>query len=216
MATEKLDTTVRQEQIAQATLELVAVGGLSKLSVAAVARHVGLVPSALYRHFKSKDEVLDAALRLIQDKLLGNIVAVREDNSDALAQLHKLLLRHVWLIQENRGIPQVIFSQDFYIDHPERRERVYRGIRSYLAEVAQIIRDGQRNDQISRRIDPDSAAVMFLGLIQPSAILWHMSDGDFDVSQQARRAWPLYRKAIENGEANLKGKRTIQQKGTTS
>lgn len=213
MATEKLNTNVRQDQIAQATLELVAVGGLGKLSVAAVAHQVGLVPSALYRHFKSKDEVLDAVLGMIQDKLIGNVQTVREDTSDALEQLHKLLLRHVRLIRENRGIPQVIFSQDFYIDHPQRRERVYRGIRRYLAEVAQIIRDGQQNDQISHQVDPDTAAVMFLGLIQPSAILWHMSDGDFDVSRQARRAWPLYRKAIENGEANINGKRTIQQKG---
>lgn len=73
MATEKLNTQVRKEQIAQAALELVAAGGLMKLSVAAVARRVGLVPSALYRHFKGKDEVLDAALGLIQDKLLGNV-----------------------------------------------------------------------------------------------------------------------------------------------
>jgi AcrR family transcriptional regulator len=216
MATQKLDTQVRREQIAQATLALVAEGGLSKLSVAAVAHEVGLVPSALYRHFKSKDEVLDAALELIQEKLLGNVAAVRDDTGEALEQLHGLLMRHVRLIQENRGIPQVIFSQDFYIDHPERRDRVYRGISSYLAEVARIILTGQRHGQIARDIDANTASVMFLGLIQPSAILWHMSDGDFDVSQQARRAWPLYRKAIENGEANPKGKKTIQQKGKKS
>ena len=196
MATEKLDTQVRQEQIARATLKLVADGGLGRLSVAAVAHEVGLVPSALYRHFKSKDEVLDAALELIQETLLGNVAAVRDETSEALEQLHSLLLRHVRLIQENRGIPQVIFSQDFYIDHPERRARVYRGIRSYLGAVARIIRMGQRHGQIARDVDPNTASVMFLGLIQPSAILWHMSDGDFDVMRYARQAWHLFRHAL--------------------
>ncbi len=203
MATEKLDTQVRQEQIAQATLELVAAGGLKKLSVAAVARRVGLVPSALYRHFKGKDEVLDATLGLIQDKLLDNVRAVAAETDDALEQLHGLLMRHVRMIRENRGIPQIIFSQDFYAGHPDRRGRVYRGIRSYLAEVARIVRDGQAAGRIGREVDPDTAAVVFLGLVQPSAILWHLSDGDFDVTRQAQKAWPLFLKAIQDGAATL-------------
>jgi AcrR family transcriptional regulator len=202
MAVEKLDTQVRKEQIAQATLELVAAGGLKKLNVAAVARRVGLVPSALYRHFKGKDEVLDATLGLIQDKLLDNVRAVGEETDDALEQLHGLLMRHVRMIRENRGIPQIIFSQDFYAGHPDRRGRVYRGIRSYLAEVARIVRDGREAGQVGQEVDAEAAAVMFLGLVQPSAILWHMSDGDFDVTRQAQRAWPLFLKAIQNGAAS--------------
>lgn len=202
MATARLDTQVRKEQIAQATLELVVAGGLKKLSVAAVARRVGLVPSALYRHFKGKEEVLDATLGLIQDKLLGNVRAVGEETDDAVEQLHGLLMRHVRMIRENRGIPQIIFSQDFYIDHPDRRGRVYRGIRSYLSEVARIIRQGQEAGQIGRHVDPDVASVMFLGLVQPSAILWHMSGGDFDVTRQAQRAWPLFQRAIQGGAAS--------------
>jgi len=214
MATEKLDTQVRKEQIAQAALELVATGGLKKLSVAAVARRVGLVPSALYRHFKGKDEVLDATIGLIQGKLLDNVRAVSKETDDTVEQLHGLLMRHVRMIRENRGIPQIIFSQDFYAGRPDRRARVYQGIRSYLAEVARIIRQGQEGRQIDREIDPEATAVMFLGLVQPSAILWHMSDGEFDVTRQAQRAWPLFVKAIQDGAKPPKGKCDLQQKGT--
>src|SRR5690554_4806585 len=150
---EKLDTQVRREQIAQATLELVAAGGLRKLSVAAVARRVGLVPSALYRHFKSKDEVLDATLELIQDKLLDNVRAGRGEADDVLEQLHGLLMRHVRMIRENRGIPQIIFSQDVYVGHPERRNQMYLGIRRYLVELAGIIRRGQEVGQVGPNVD---------------------------------------------------------------
>jgi len=201
MGTEKLNTEIRKEQIAQATLELVAAGGLKKLSVAAVARRVGLVPSALYRHFKGKEEVLDATLGLIQEKLLGNVKAISEETNDAVEQLRGLLMRHVRMIRENRGIPQIIFSQDFYIGHPDRRDRVYRGISTYLAEVARIIRRGQEAGQIRDDVDPETASVVFLGFVQPSAILWHMSDGDFDVTRQAQRAWPLFLRTIQNGVA---------------
>lgn len=196
MPAEKVATKVRREQIAQAALDLVATQGLKALSVGTVARRVGLTPSGIYRHFKSKDDVLDAVQELIQGRLMDNVNAVREHTQDAVEQLHQLLMRHVALIRQNQGIPRVIFSEDFYTDHPERRTRTYRSIRKYLDEVAAIIRQGQENTQIKADFAPETAAVMFLGLIQPSAILWHMSGGQFDVTRQAERAWPIFSKAI--------------------
>ena len=73
MAEEKLDTQVRRQQIAEAALELVANRGLRGLSVAAVARRVGLVPSGIYRHFKNKGEILDAVLDRVEARLLANV-----------------------------------------------------------------------------------------------------------------------------------------------
>lgn len=194
---EKTSTNVRREQIAQAALDLVASEGLQTLSIGAVARRVGLTPSGIYRHFKGKDEVLDAVQQLIQDRLTKNVEAVRQKTQDALEQLHQLLRRHVALIRQNQGIPRVVFSEDFYGERPERRTRTYRSIRKYLDEIATIIRQGQDSGRIRTDFAPETAAVMFLGLIQPSAILWHMSGGQFDVTRQAERAWPVFRKAIE-------------------
>jgi AcrR family transcriptional regulator len=195
--TEKRGTQVRQEQIARATLELAAIGGVKKVSIAAVARRVGIVPSALYRHFKSKEEMIEAVLDLIQQKLRDNAQAVQAQDVDPLEQLRRLLMLHAQLIRENRGIPQVIFSQDLYAGHPHRRRRMYEGIRNYLEQVAQIIAKAQAAGQADPKADPKVVATMFLGLIQPAAILWNLSDGDFDVTRQARAAWPLFCRALQ-------------------
>ncbi len=197
MATEKLDTQIRQEQIAQAALDLIAAHGLRKLSVAAVARRVGLVPSALYRHFKSKNDLLDATLALIRDRLLENVKVTCEETNDPVERLRRLLVRHIEMIRQNRGIPLVIFSQDMYQDQPRRKRVVYDSIRDYLDRIAEIVRDGQRQGLISPAVEPQVAAVMFLGLIQPAAILWHLSDGEFDVTRQAKKAWPWFCRAVQ-------------------
>ena len=75
MADAKLQTRIRREQIAEAALHLVAGEGVKRLSIAAVARRVGLVPSGIYRHFKSKDAMLDAVLELLDSKLQANVAA---------------------------------------------------------------------------------------------------------------------------------------------
>jgi AcrR family transcriptional regulator len=67
MRAAKLHTDIRQEQIVHAALNVVASHGLKGLTVQRVARQVGLAPSAMYRHFQRKDEVLTALfLGLIQ------------------------------------------------------------------------------------------------------------------------------------------------------
>ncbi len=199
MAAEKLQSRVRQEQIAQAALSVVANHGLKALSVGAVARRVGLVPSAIYRHFKNKDEVLDAAIDQIGWRLTENLAEVMRETRDPLERLHRLLLRHIEQIRENRAIPRIIFSEDAYSGHPERRSKILRIIRGYLASVAEIIREGQREGQVRPDLDPENLSLLFLGIFQPAGILWHLTDGGFDVTRHATRAWKVFVVAIRAG-----------------
>jgi AcrR family transcriptional regulator len=197
MALEKLSSEVRQEQYAEAALSLIATDGLKSLSVARVARRVGLVPSALYRHYPGKDALLDAVISLIRERLQTNVTRVLEQTPDAIERLRQLLMAHVRVIRENEGVLRVIFSDELHNGHPERRAQVWEMVAGYLKRVADIIAQGQQEGQIRQDIDPDTASVMFLGLIQPAAILWNLSGGKFDVTRHVQKAWPVFCGALK-------------------
>lgn len=193
---ERLDTDVRREQLAEAALELIAAHGLNHLSVARVARRVGLVPSAIYRHFAGKDDLLDAVIALIRERLHRNVEVAMEQAPDALDRLRHLLLAHVRVIRENKGILRLVFADELHRGQPESKARIYEMVDSYLKKVAAIVARGQQEGSIRQDLDPATAAVMFLGLIQPAAILWHLSGGEFDVTKQVQKAWPVFLSAI--------------------
>lgn len=195
MAAEKVQTQVRQEQIAQAALELVAQSGMGKLSVAGVAKRVGLTPSGIYRHYASKDQVLDAALELIHDRLIGNVRWVCAQEGGVLQRLESLLMRHARLVESNQGIARLIFSEELHSER-QRKGKVYRIIQDYLQRVADLIRSGQQDYTIRADLDPDAAALLFLGMVQPAALLWHVSDGRFKVVEHAEQSWRIFREAI--------------------
>jgi AcrR family transcriptional regulator len=196
MSAKKIETQIRQEQIVQAGLSLVAGQGLKGLSMAGVASKVGLVPSAIYRHFKNKDQMLDAILNLIRDKLMGNVRAICEETPYSLERLKRLLMRHSRLILENQGIPRIVFSEDVYNGRPERKTRMYEIVREHLDAVRDIVRQGQQEGIIRPEIDAGTVSVLFLGLIQPPMILWHLSAGKFDLTRQAEEAWKIFSRAI--------------------
>jgi AcrR family transcriptional regulator len=196
MRAKKTETQIRREQIAQAGLSLVASQGLKGLSMAGVASQVGLVASAIYRHFKNKDQMIDAILNLIRDKLMDNIKEVCDETPDSLERLERLLMRHTQLILENQGIPRIVFSEDVYNGRPQRKAKMHGIVKEHLDAVEDIVRQGQQEGMIRSDIDAVRVSVMFLGLIQPPMILWHLSEGKFDLIKQAEEAWRIFGSVI--------------------
>jgi AcrR family transcriptional regulator len=196
MSARKTDTEKRQEQITQAALDLINVQGVSGLSIAGIARRVGIVPSALYRHFTSKDAVLDAVLDLIQHRLLDNVTHVRKKVRDPLKQLKLLFSRHIAMLSENQAIPHVVFSDAVYNGQPGRKAKVAQIITSYLKEIETIIESGRQDGTIRKEVVPATAAVIFLGMIMPAVVLWNVSGGNFDMAAHERNAWPAYERSI--------------------
>ena len=196
MRAEKLDTEIRREQIAEAALNLVANSGLRRLSIAAVAKRVGLVPSGIYRHFPNKEAILAAVLDLLQQRLDDIVRAALAEADQPLDQLRAVLLRHVRFIREGRAIPRIIFSDEVHADHPQRKERLRRILGGYIEQLAGIIARGQELRQIRADIDPHTAALLFLGMVIPAGIFWQLSDGGFDVTRHAVKSWHLYREML--------------------
>lgn len=198
----KTKTDIRQEQIASAALELIGAGGLSSLSIAAIAERVGIVPSAVYRHYKKKEEVLDAVLELLRSRLLANAEAVRAETPDALERLRLLLVRHMTMLIDNPAFPHVIFAHFSHDDDELRRAALRNTMHAYLDEVTRIIEQGQAAGAIRGDIPPRTAAVMFIGLILPAAMLHRLSGGEFDAAGHVDTAWPVFLRGVEE---KLKG-----------
>lgn len=196
MALEKLDTEIRQEQIVEAALGLIAAHGVRRLSMAALARRVGLVPSALYRHFHSKQEILDAAILLVQRRGLEYVREVCASTPNALERLKLLLMRIIKMVRELQAMPRIVFSEGVSADRPDRRRQAYGMLKVVMGAIEGIMQEGQERGEIRKDIDAKTLAVMFWGMLPPAVILWHVSDGEFDVTRHAERSWELFREGI--------------------
>ena len=211
MRASKKDTEIRQEQIASAAIAMIAAEGVSALRIAGIAERVGIVPSGFYRHYKSKDDVLDAILGQLQNKLLGNVAAVRSESRHAPERLKRLMIRHVRLLAENHVIPQIVFSDSIYAGHSDRKDKVKGIVTAYVAEVRKIVVEGQRHGSLLRGVSPEAVAVMFLGMVLPTAVLRNVTRGRFDVTRYVEEAWPVFERGIvahPAGATNRKGGRS--------
>ena len=154
MADAKLQTRIRREQIAAAALQLVASEGVKRLSIAAVARRVGLVPSGIYRHFKSKDAMLDAVLDLLDAKLQANVEAAATKPPTRWGGCTTCSSATSALSAKDKHFPASFSPTRPWPRSPNARTRVRRIVGDYLAKWNAWSAKDSRQGHIDRQLRP--------------------------------------------------------------
>jgi len=198
---EKKGTEIRREEILGAALTLMANQGVRSMTIDRISRLVGIVPSAVYRHFHNKSEIIAAVLTMIVARMQHNVRDVGKENTNSLNAFRKLLMRQIRLVQEFMVIPHILFSEEVYSDNPALKAQLHDLMHSFLDTLAELVQKGQRQGSIRSDLDPFRVATMFLGLFQPSAFLYHLSGGTFDMVKQVDFSWKLFSAAIKNEAA---------------
>jgi AcrR family transcriptional regulator len=192
----KTETAIRKNQIIRAALDLIGSKGVPSLSIAGIAEQVGIVPSAIYSHFNGKEDILDEVLAYIKNQFLENVSQARKKTPKALDRLQILLTKQAHMLNENRAIPYVVFADGIYTGNPERKAKVGEIIMTFLDMIQKIIAEGKQEGSIRDDVIPATAAIMFIGMIMPVAIILTLSDGLFDINEHMKNVWPVFCRCI--------------------
>ena len=90
--------TLSQELIVKAAFRVADSAGMDKLTFQALGRELSAHPTAIYRHFRNKDELLLALLDALHEEALANTPPPTDDWAHDLMQIaihtHDAFLRH--------------------------------------------------------------------------------------------------------------------------
>lgn len=196
MGIKKESTEVRKEQIVRAALEIIGKDGIQGLTTSGIARAVGISEANIYRHFKNKDAILTATVEDLEDtisNILKTVINRKISPIDKLAQIFKLHLSH---IQENKGVPRLVFSSELHF-RQDLRDKLSSLIDGYLKILTGILEEGIKSGSVKSETDSAAMAGLFVGMIQLSALRWSLSDFNISLLKEGDKLWKEYRKCIE-------------------
>ena len=132
----------RHDQLLDATAELVAARGFHAVGVVDIGAAAGVSGSALYRHFRNKQELLVALIERVVDELLaGAHVAVAGADSPEAA-LDALVRAHVAFALRDRAIIKVYSQESDHLPDADRR-RLRRKQHDYAEIWTEVVNDVQ-------------------------------------------------------------------------
>jgi AcrR family transcriptional regulator len=153
----------RREEIVKAVLRIIGERGLTSLTTTTLAEEVGVTSGALFRHFASRDAILQEAVRYG----LGRIEGTFPDASlPAVERLLQLARNRVRVLGSDPGLAWLLRSEQAYLTLPDdavvRLRDLVEQSRRYLLDA---IREGASQGSIRADIEPEVLLVPVLGTI---------------------------------------------------
>ncbi len=196
MGVKKVRTKIRQAQITDAALEVVAQNGLKGFTISTIARKVGIADGNVYRHFKDKQAVIEAILSEIGIALKEIVKESCGKKDSPLNRLRQIFLQHIAFLEKHKGIPRIFFSDEMYTADKRLSLKLKANIMEYLAEIKKILKEGIKNKSLDPKLDVDAAAAAFVGLIQSTALQWILFGYSFSPKTRSHKIWQIYSKGI--------------------
>jgi AcrR family transcriptional regulator len=195
--TRKYETTeIRHRQIVDAARKVIIKYGSEHLTVKKIAHEVGISETDIYRHYKSKRDILSFLIGNIGDTLVHDITATSNENHTPLQVLDNVLKNHLSTIEQRRGISFQVIAEIISLGDKKLNKKVSEVIDRYVNRLKEILAKGIESGEIREDIDLEAAAIALFGMIQGIVNIWALKSYSFDPQKKYAASWNIFREAL--------------------
>jgi AcrR family transcriptional regulator len=186
------NTTIRKTQILEACQSIVVKYGSENVTIRRIAREVGITEGAIYRHFKSKKEVLSNLADLSIINLLKDVTDIELEGDNKLEALARIFDNHILSIEKRKGASFQVIAEIISLGNKKLNKKIYDGMNQYILALKRILSLYFDNRIEAEHIDIDAATFMLFGMMQGVVNIWTLSNYSFDLHERYLRLWRIY------------------------
>ncbi|MCF6167667.1 TetR/AcrR family transcriptional regulator [Lutibacter sp.] len=160
----RLSTETRQAQIKEAVLEIISTEGLAKLSTKNLAAKVGVSEGAIYRHFKSKKDILLSIIEDVYTNLVVNQKEIANSEMVSSIKLYTFFCKQIQYLIHNKGITILLFSEATHTNDSILKEKLLKILKAQKTLLKQIVAEGISNGSWNKSIDINDFATLYMGI----------------------------------------------------
>lgn len=171
----------RQLEIIEAAGEILTQSGLAGLTTKNLAAKMGFSESALYRHFKSKEDILLTMLKYLaedMDARFENTISNIESPKEKL----KALFNSQFIFFKQKPHFLIAIFSDGLLEASTEINKAINGIMAITKKyLIQIIKEGQKQEQFTNEVPVEDLVHIIMGSFRLHMLQWHISGYTFDL-----------------------------------
>ncbi len=193
-----LPSPERRAATVQTVVLLTAKRNPSEITTTDIAEHMGLTQGSLFKHFPSKDAILQAVMEWVAESLMARVDGAVKGASSPLAALEALFLAHVDFVAAHPGVPRIVFGELQRGKPSATRQMVQTLMQRYSALVARILADAKAQGELDPAVDVEAASILFVGTIQ-GLVMQSLLLGNVErIRRDAPRVFVIFRRGIQS------------------
>lgn len=199
MTREHLSSEDRRAATVGAVIALAANHDPGEISTTTIAKHMGVTQGALFKHFPTKDAILEAVMTWVADRLLARVDSAASAMPTAGQALEAMFLAHTSFVTEHPGVPRMMFGELQRAGSTAPKRMAATMLRQYAERLRLQLERGRTSGEFAPQLDMEAAATLFVGTIQ-GLVMQALIAGDVQrISRDAPRVFAIYLRGINKG-----------------
>lgn len=191
--------TNRQIEIMEAATARIDKHGIQNLTIKNLAADIGLSEPALYRHFKSKNEILLSLLNYFIAEMKNRIKSLAKNPDDSAAdELRDIFKSQLQAFTNKPSIVSVIFAESIFHFDEDLRIKVTEIMDLMQNYVSANIKKGQVNGEYEKLINASTLTTIVIGGIRLTVLKWKVSGHRTNLLKDGKAVIDGVLKMIEN------------------
>lgn len=196
----RLSAEERRATTVETVIDLAAEQNPSEITTSAIAQRMGLTQGALFRHFPTKDAIVEAVLDWAAGRLLARVDKAARGAASPLAALEAVFMAHVDFIADHPGVPRMLFGELQRPADTLPRRMVQALIERYGTRLRGLLEDGVVAGELDPELDVEAAVLLFIGTIQGLVIQAMVAGEVARIRHEAPGVFAIYRRGIDRSE----------------
>lgn len=188
----------RQIEIIEAATKRIDEHGIQDLTIKTLAADLNLSEAALYRHFKSKNEILLGLLTYFIEEMKERLDVILSNKDRSPSELLKDMFdSQLKTFVQKPSVVSVIFSESIFQFNKELSSTVSSMMELMQKHIESIVKKGQANGSFSKIVGISTTTTIVMGGMRITVLKWKLSGHKSDLIKDGNKVLSGIFKMIE-------------------
>jgi AcrR family transcriptional regulator len=171
-------------ELVDSAIRIIAEQGLERLTTKNLAAAIGVTEAALYRHFKSKNDLMRMILSYFEKLSCQVLDDIRTSELDPVESVRRFVLDRYKLFSSKPALARVMFSEEIFTSSPAFTDHYQKIMHKHKSEMIAYILRGQAEQQIRVNMDANQIFRIVVGSMRFIVMQWNLSGQHFDLEAE--------------------------------
>jgi len=187
----------KQMEIINVALDIILKEGIQKLTLKNITERMGLTESSIYRHFKSKVDILVAIVKSVEDSFNSIFEKVTESTDNAMGKLRFIVFEWIDKYYKNQSFIPLSLSEEILKGEVSLNTNANNISKKSQRIISDLVIEAQRDEMIRRDVDPLYVALIITGSISTMINEWNKAEFKFDLKIEGEKLWATLMKLLK-------------------
>ena len=173
--------SARQLEIIEAAGKLLSHDGIASLTTKNLAKEMGFSDSAIYRHFKGKEDIIVALLNYLAINMDERLTATINKDVSPLDNFTAIFKNQFNFFKKNKHFIIVTFSEGLLEHSAEINDAMQHVITIKIKHLLAIFKQAQQQNLFTDKVKPEDLIHIVMGSFRLLMFKWRMDNFKFDI-----------------------------------